>query len=130
MIENLIGGQRVASNSGRTQPVYNPATGASIDELGLSSADEVNQAVAAAKAAFPQWSNTPPLKRAAIMFKFNELLEKHSGDIAREISREHGKTHDDARLWVCVLALRRLIFRAWCLCGCIPWRSLVVTRLF
>ena len=96
MIENLIGGQRVASNSGRTQPVYNPATGASIDELGLSSADEVNQAVAAAKAAFPQWSNTPPLKRAAIMFKFNELLEKHSGDIAREISREHGKTHDDA----------------------------------
>ena len=96
MINNLIGGQQIPSASGRLQPVYNPATGASIDELGLSSADEVNSAVAAAKAAFPAWSNTPALKRAAIMFKFNELLEKHSGDIAREISREHGKTHDDA----------------------------------
>lgn len=96
MIDNLIGGQRVTSTSGRVQSVFNPATGAEIDKLGLSSADEVSQAVAAAKAAFPAWSNTPPLKRAAIMFKFNELLEKHSGDIAREISREHGKTHDDA----------------------------------
>jgi len=96
MIENLIGGQRLASTSGNTQPVYNPATGEVIDELGLSSVDEVNQAVAAAKAAFPSWSNTPPLKRAAIMFKFNQLLEQRAGDIAREISREHGKTHDDA----------------------------------
>ena len=96
MIDNLIGGKSVASASGRVQSVFNPATGAAIDELGLSSVDEVNQAVAAAKAAFPAWSNTPPLKRAAIMFKFNELLDKHSGDIAREISREHGKTHDDA----------------------------------
>jgi len=96
MIENLIGGQRVASSSGRTQPVYNPATGAAIDELGLSSVEEVNQAIASAKAALPAWANTPPLKRAAVMFKFNELLEKHASDIAKEISREHGKTHDDA----------------------------------
>ena len=96
MIENLIGGQQVASTSGKTQPVYNPATGEAIDELGLSSVEEVNQAVAAAKAAFPAWSNTPPLKRAAIMFKFNQLIEQRAGDIARAISREHGKTHDDA----------------------------------
>jgi len=96
MIENMIGGQRVASTSGNTQPVYNPATGEAIDELGLSSVEEVNQAVAAAKAAFPSWSNTPPLKRAAIMFKFNQLLEQRAGDVARAISKEHGKTHDDA----------------------------------
>jgi len=96
MIENMIGGQKVASSSGRTQPVFNPATGVAIDDLGLSSVDEVNQAVAAAKAALPAWANTPPLKRASVMFKFNELLEKHADDIAREISREHGKTHDDA----------------------------------
>jgi len=96
MIENLIGGRRIASDSGRSQPVYNPATGVAIDELGLSSVEEVNQAVASAKAAFPAWSNTPPLKRAGIMFKFNELLTKHAADVAREISREHGKTHDDA----------------------------------
>jgi len=96
MIENMIGGQRVASTSGNTQPVYNPATGEAIDELGLSSVEEVNQAVAAAKAAFPSWSNTPPLKRAAIMFKFNQLLEQRADDVARAISKEHGKTHDDA----------------------------------
>lgn len=96
MIENMIGGQKVASSSGRSQPVFNPATGAAIDELGLSSVDEVNKAVAAAKAALPAWAATPPLKRAAIMFKFNQLLEEHAADVAREISREHGKTHDDA----------------------------------
>lgn len=96
MIDNLIGGQRVSSKSGRSQPVYNPATGEAIDELGLSSAEEVGAAVDAAAAAFPEWAATPPLKRAAIMFRFNELLIKHADDVAREISREHGKTHDDA----------------------------------
>lgn len=96
MIENFIGGKRVAATSGNSQSVFNPATGEAIDELGLSSTAEVNAAVDVAAAAFPAWSNTPPLKRAAIMFKFNELLIKHADDVAREISREHGKTHDDA----------------------------------
>ena len=96
MIKNMIGGQLVATNSGRSQPVYNPATGEAIDELGLSSAEEVAAAVDNAAAAFPAWSSTPPLKRAAVMFKFNELLIKNADAIAREISREHGKTHDDA----------------------------------
>lgn len=96
MIENFIGGTRVATTSGKSQAVFNPASGEAIDELGLSSAAEVNAAVDVAAAAFPAWSNTPPLKRAAIMFKFNELLIKHADDVAREISREHGKTHDDA----------------------------------
>ena len=49
-----------------------------------------------AKAAFPAWANTPPMKRARVMFKFKELLDKHAADLAREISREHGKVHDDA----------------------------------
>lgn len=96
MINNLIGGKLVASQSGRSQPVYNPATGEAIDELGLSTVDEVNAAVANAAEAFPAWSATPPLKRAAIMFRFNELLIKNADAVAREISREHGKTHDDA----------------------------------
>ncbi|MFK7993486.1 MAG: CoA-acylating methylmalonate-semialdehyde dehydrogenase [Granulosicoccus sp.] len=96
MIDNLIGGQRVSSKSGRSQPIYNPATGEAIDELGLSTADEVGVAVAAAAAAFPAWAATPPLKRASVMFRFNELLIQHADAIAREISREHGKTHDDA----------------------------------
>jgi len=96
MIENLIGGERRASASGRSQPIYNPATGEAIEELGLSSVEEVGTAVAAAKEAFPAWSRLPPAKRAAIMFRFNALLERRADDIAREISREHGKTHADA----------------------------------
>ncbi|MBX2878754.1 MAG: CoA-acylating methylmalonate-semialdehyde dehydrogenase [Granulosicoccus sp.] len=96
MIENLIGGQRSATKSGRAQAVFNPATGESIDELGLSSGDEVARAVSVAAKALPAWASTPPLKRAGVMFRFNELLIRHADEIAREISREHGKTHDDA----------------------------------
>ncbi len=96
MIENLINNTRVASKSGRTQPVYNPATGEEIDQLGLSSPEEVTAAIEAAAAAFPAWAATPPLKRAGIMFRFNELLGQRAEDVARAISREHGKTHDDA----------------------------------
>lgn len=96
MIENLIGGRRVATTSGRSQSVYNPATGEAIDEVGLSSTAEVAAAVENAAAAFPAWAATPPLKRAAIMFRFNELLIQNADAVAREISREHGKTHDDA----------------------------------
>lgn len=96
MINNLINGQLVQTTSGRSQPVYNPATGEAVDELGLSSADEVNAAIAAAKAAAPAWAATPPLKRAALMFRFNELLGTNMDQIAKAISREHGKTHEDA----------------------------------
>jgi methylmalonic acid semialdehyde dehydrogenase len=96
IIENAIGGKRVVSNSDRRQPVFNPATGEEIAELRLSSVDEINAAVAAAKAAQPAWGNTPPLKRVRPMFRFKDLLDRYAGDIAREISREHGKTHDDA----------------------------------
>jgi len=96
MIENLIGGSRIASKSGNAQAVFNPATGEQIDSLGLSSAAEVAAAIEVAKAAFPAWAATPPLKRAAVMFRFNELLIQNADAVAREISREHGKTHDDA----------------------------------
>lgn len=96
MIKNLIDGRHVATKSGRSQSVYNPATGEVVGDVGLSSAEEVASAVDSAAAAFPAWSSTPPLKRAAIMFKFNELLIQNADVIAREISREHGKTHDDA----------------------------------
>ena len=96
MIGNVINGKTVQSTSGNVQDVFNPATGEKVDELGLSSANEVNAVISAAAAAAPAWAATPPLKRASMMFKFNELLDKHAGDIARAISREHGKTHDDA----------------------------------
>ncbi len=67
MIPNLVGGQRVETRSGRSQSVFNPATGEVIDELGLSTAEEVAAAVKVAADAFPAWAATPPLKRAAIV---------------------------------------------------------------
>ncbi len=95
-IANAIGDGLVPSSSPRVSPVFNPATGEQIAELPLSTVDEVNAAVAAAKAAAPEWGTTPPLKRARMIFKFKELLDRHAADLARAISREHGKTHDDA----------------------------------
>lgn len=96
MIENLVNNKRVASTSGQTQAVFNPATGEEINQLGLSSADEVNAAIDAAAAAAPEWGSTPALKRAAVMFRFNELLGQNAEKIAEAISLEHGKTHEDA----------------------------------
>lgn len=95
-IQNAINGQRVNSVSTNRVPVFNPATGEQSAELPLSTVEEVNAAVASAKAAAPAWGNMPALKRARYMFKYLELLNARADDIAREISKEHGKTHDDA----------------------------------
>jgi malonate-semialdehyde dehydrogenase (acetylating)/methylmalonate-semialdehyde dehydrogenase len=95
-LENAIGGRRVASSSSRTTPVYNPATGEQQAILPLSTKAEVDAAVAVAKAAAATWGSTPPMKRIKPMFRFKELLEKNADEIARCISREHGKTHADA----------------------------------
>jgi malonate-semialdehyde dehydrogenase (acetylating)/methylmalonate-semialdehyde dehydrogenase len=95
-IPNAIDGRKVVSSSSRVAPVFNPATGEQVAALPLSSRAEVDAAVAIAKAAAPAWGATPPMKRAKVLFKFKELLEKRAGDIARAISLEHGKTHPDA----------------------------------
>jgi malonate-semialdehyde dehydrogenase (acetylating)/methylmalonate-semialdehyde dehydrogenase len=95
-ITNLIGGKPQRSASTRSQPVYNPATGEVVATLPLSTVAELDEAVAQAKAAFPAWADTPPMKRARVMYKFKDLLEQNADRIARAISAEHGKTHDDA----------------------------------
>jgi malonate-semialdehyde dehydrogenase (acetylating)/methylmalonate-semialdehyde dehydrogenase len=95
-ILNAIGGKLIESTSPRTQPVYNPATGEVSATLKLSTNAEVDAAVAAAKKAFPAWAETTPMKRARVMFRFKDLLEKHADELASEISREHGKVHGDA----------------------------------
>ena len=96
IIDNAVGGKRVRSASDRSSPVFNPATGEQIAELPLSTIAEIKEAVENAKKAQPAWGAMPPLKRARLMFRFKELLDRHAADLAREISREHGKTHDDA----------------------------------
>ncbi|WP_430512256.1 CoA-acylating methylmalonate-semialdehyde dehydrogenase [Pannonibacter phragmitetus] len=95
-IHNIIAGKETPVTSGKVSPVFNPATGEQVAELGLSCAADVAAAIAAAKAAFPAWRDTPPLKRARFMFRFKELLSANADNIARAISAEHGKTHDDA----------------------------------
>ena len=96
-ISHYINGQAVAATSGRSQVVFNPATGAEIAEVALASEAEVNAAVAAAQAAAPAWADTAPLKRARVLFKFKELIEKHHDELAAMITREHGKVFSDAK---------------------------------
>jgi malonate-semialdehyde dehydrogenase (acetylating)/methylmalonate-semialdehyde dehydrogenase len=96
VIENAVAGKRYVSSSTRRVPVFNPATGEQSAELPLSTMDELNAAVASAKKAQVAWGNTPPMKRARVMFKFKALLDQYADDLAREISKEHGKVHDDA----------------------------------
>jgi malonate-semialdehyde dehydrogenase (acetylating)/methylmalonate-semialdehyde dehydrogenase len=94
---HFVHGQTVTVTSGRSQPVFNPATGAAIADVGLANVDEVNAAVTSAKLAAPGWADTAPLKRARVLFKFKELIEKHHDDLAATITREHGKVFSDAK---------------------------------
>jgi malonate-semialdehyde dehydrogenase (acetylating)/methylmalonate-semialdehyde dehydrogenase len=94
---HYIGGRRVAGRSGRSAPVYNPALGVATNEIALASADESRAAIAAARAAFPEWSETPALRRARVMFRFRELIERHTDELAAILTREHGKVLADAR---------------------------------
>lgn len=98
MIEraHFINGSPVAGNSGRSQPVYNPAIGVAEKTVALASAAEVGVAVAAAKAAWPKWSKTPALRRARILDKFKNILWERADELADILASEHGKTHDDA----------------------------------
>ena len=96
-IAHYINGAVANGSSTRTQPVYNPATGAVTAQVRLANVADVNAAVAAAERAFPAWADTPPLRRARVMFKFLELLNLHKDDLARIITAEHGKVFTDAQ---------------------------------
>ncbi|MFP8967733.1 CoA-acylating methylmalonate-semialdehyde dehydrogenase [Pokkaliibacter sp. CJK22405] len=93
---HFINGEMVTDEA-RTQAVFNPAFGEESSRVALASKATVESAIAAAEAAFPAWRNTPPLKRAQVMFRFKMLLEEHADDICALITAEHGKVLDDAR---------------------------------
>ncbi len=93
---HFINGHRVAGTRTRYAPVYDPATGDVQHEVSLASAEETRQAIAAARAALPGWAATTPLRRARVMFRFRDLLEKHSAELAALITSEHGKLLSDA----------------------------------
>jgi malonate-semialdehyde dehydrogenase (acetylating) / methylmalonate-semialdehyde dehydrogenase len=96
-VAQYIQGARTAGTSNRTQAVFNPATGQVARQVRLCNAADVNAAVASAAAAFPKWADTPPIRRARIMFKFLELLNAHKDELARVITAEHGKVFTDAQ---------------------------------
>jgi len=91
----MINGEHVSAGE-RTQDVFNPSTGEVSKQVALASKETVEEAIAAANAAFPAWRNTPPAKRARVMFKFKQLLEDNADKICAMIGEEHGKISHDA----------------------------------
>ncbi|WP_438462105.1 CoA-acylating methylmalonate-semialdehyde dehydrogenase [Marinomonas sp. PE14-40] len=94
-VGQLINGNLFVEGT-RQQAVYNPSTGEVSKQVDLASKATVEEAIATAEAAFPAWRNTPPIKRARIMFKFKALLEEHAETICKMIGEEHGKISHDA----------------------------------
>ena len=95
-IHHWIDGRIVESMSGRSAPVYNPATGEQSGVVGLASVDEVDQAVAVAAAAAKSWRATSLSKRAEILFRTRELVDANRKEIARVLTAEHGKVLSDS----------------------------------
>ncbi|MEY3527811.1 MAG: hypothetical protein RLZZ549_294 [Pseudomonadota bacterium] len=96
-IAHYIGGQVVLPQGTRFADVHNPAKGSVARRVALASKADVGKAVAAAQAAFPAWGNTSPLRRARILFKYLDLLNRHRDELAAIITAEHGKVFTDAQ---------------------------------
>jgi malonate-semialdehyde dehydrogenase (acetylating)/methylmalonate-semialdehyde dehydrogenase len=96
-VPHWIGGQRHAGSGGRSQPVYNPTTGAVARQVLLASESDVDLAVAAARAAQPAWADTPPIRRARVLNQFLALMNQHRDTLAAMITAEHGKVFTDAQ---------------------------------
>ena len=96
-VGHWIAGQRDSGASGRAQAVFNPATGAVARQVHLGGEREVVAAVAAADEAFPAWADTPPIRRARVLNKFLELMNRHKDSLAAMITAEHGKVFSDAQ---------------------------------
>ncbi len=96
-IGHFIDGGTASPSSGRSTPVFNPATGTETGRVAMASEAEVRVAVEAAKAAQPRWAATTPLRRARILNRFLGIMEERAGDLAAVITAEHGKVLSDAR---------------------------------
>jgi malonate-semialdehyde dehydrogenase (acetylating)/methylmalonate-semialdehyde dehydrogenase len=96
VIANLVGGRWIRPD-GPSLPIYDPATGEVIEQVPLSGREAVGDAVEAAGKAYAGWSRTPVMERVRLMFRFKALLEEGFEDLARIITRHHGKTLEEAR---------------------------------
>ena len=97
VLHHFVDGERREGTSGRFGDVFNPATGEVRAQVPFAAKAEVEQAIAAAAAAFPGWAATPALVRARVLFKFKELMERHLNELIELVISEHGKVLDDAR---------------------------------
>ncbi|HEV2131477.1 MAG TPA: aldehyde dehydrogenase family protein, partial [Longimicrobiaceae bacterium] len=93
---NYIGGRWVSASSSASLPVTNPATGEQLGRVPLSTAQDVDAAVSAARDAFPEWRRTPAPQRVQVLFRLKALLEQHLDEIAVLLTRDHGKTRSEA----------------------------------
>jgi malonate-semialdehyde dehydrogenase (acetylating) / methylmalonate-semialdehyde dehydrogenase len=96
LIGHWIGGEPVRGSSGRNGPVFNPATGARTGEVDFASAEEIDRAVATAKAAFGDWRTWSLSKRSELFFRIYDLFDEHREDLAKLLTAEHGKVLSDA----------------------------------
>src|ERR1700723_1414856 len=96
-VHHWVNGQTLTGTSGRFGDVFNPASGEVQARVALATPAEVDTAVAAASAAFPEWSEQPPLRRARILFRFREIFERRIDEVATLLNREHGKVFSDAK---------------------------------
>ena len=96
-LKHIINGEKVSGTSGRIFDIYNPASGKIIRQIEGASSKDTKKAIEISNAAFKEWSQVPPSKRAQIMFKYRELIIEHTNELAELISQEHGKTFSDAK---------------------------------
>lgn len=96
-IDHWIAGRTTPGQGSRRADVFNPAQGRVSGGVALATQADVDAAVTAAREAFPSWADTPPIRRARVMFKFLELLNRHRDELARMITAEHGKVFTDAQ---------------------------------
>ena len=96
-VPQLVGGRWSVADAADRGDVFNPSTGKVIARVPLSGPDQADVAVAAARAALPEWSNTPAVERARLMFAYREKFAANFDELARLVTREHGKTHAEAR---------------------------------
>src|SRR5580698_3274146 len=114
-VHHWVNGQTLTGTSGRFGDVFNPASGEVQARVALATPAEVDTAVAAASAAFPEWSEQPPLRRARVLFRFREIFERRLDEVAALLTSEHGKSspmqeakrHADSKSWSLQPASRR-----------------------
>ena len=95
-IPNFVGGRWTAAAAGESLPVLDPATGELLGHVPLSTREDADAAVQAAARAFPGWSAVPAVERIGVLFRFRGLLEEQAGELARLLTREHGKTREES----------------------------------